>query len=39
MNSMAEGVRQARGSSVNQVKNVSHVLVSSGMAGAILSRV
>jgi acetyl-CoA acetyltransferase len=39
MNSMAEGVRQARGSSVNQVKNVNHVLVSSGMAGAILSRV
>ena len=39
MNSMAEGVRQVRGSSVNQVKNVSNVLVSSGMAGAILSRV
>jgi acetyl-CoA acetyltransferase len=38
MNSMAEGVRQVRGSSVNQVKNVEHVLVSSGMAGAILSR-
>jgi acetyl-CoA acetyltransferase len=39
MNTMAEGVRQVRGSSVNQVKNVTHVLVSSGMAGAILSRV
>jgi acetyl-CoA acetyltransferase len=39
MNSMAEGVRQVRGSSVNQVKNVANVLVSSGMAGAILSRV
>lgn len=39
MNSMAEGVRQVRGSSVNQVKNVSNVLVSSGMAGAILSKV
>jgi acetyl-CoA acetyltransferase len=39
MNSMAEGVRQVRGSSVNQVKNVTNVLVSSGMAGAILSRV
>jgi acetyl-CoA acetyltransferase len=39
MNTMAEGVRQVRGSSVNQVKNVTHVLVSSGMAGAILSKV
>jgi acetyl-CoA acetyltransferase len=39
MNTMAEGVRQVRGSSVNQAKNVTHVLVSSGMAGAILSRV
>jgi acetyl-CoA acetyltransferase len=39
MNSMAEGVRQVRGSSVNQVKNVTNVLVSSGMAGAILSKV
>lgn len=37
MNSVAEGVRQARGTSVNQVKAVQHVLVSSGMAGAILS--
>jgi hypothetical protein len=27
-----------RGSSVNQVKNVTNVLVSSGMAGAILSK-
>jgi acetyl-CoA acetyltransferase len=39
MNSMAEGVRQVRGTSANQVKNVTNVLVSSGMAGAILSRV
>jgi acetyl-CoA acetyltransferase len=39
MNTMAEGVRQVRGSSVNQVKNVTNVLVSSGMAGAILSKV
>jgi acetyl-CoA acetyltransferase len=39
MNSMAEGVRQVRGTSVNQVKKVQNVLVSSGMAGAILSRV
>ena len=38
MNSMAEGVRQVRGSSVNQVRDVTNVLVSSGMAGAILSR-
>ena len=38
MNSMAEGVRQVRGTSVNQVKNVNHVLVSSGMAGAVLSK-
>jgi acetyl-CoA acetyltransferase len=37
MNSMAEGVRQIRGSSVNQVKGAERVLVSSGMAGAILS--
>jgi acetyl-CoA acetyltransferase len=37
MNSMAEGVRQIRGTSVNQVKGVHNVLVSSGMAGAILS--
>jgi hypothetical protein len=36
---MAEGVRQVRGSSVNQVRNVTNVLVSSGMAGAILSKV
>jgi acetyl-CoA acetyltransferase len=38
MNSMAEGVRQVRGSSVNQVRNVNNVLVSSGMAAAILSK-
>ena len=40
MNSMAEGVRQVRGTSVNQVqKKIDHVLVSSGMAGAILGAV
>jgi acetyl-CoA acetyltransferase len=39
MNSMAEGVRQVRGSSVNQVKSVQNVLVSSGMAAAILSKI
>ncbi|MEQ1438850.1 lipid-transfer protein [Fontimonas sp. SYSU GA230001] len=38
MNSMAEGVRQVRGTSVNQVQRVQHVLVSSGMAGAILAK-
>ena len=41
MNSMAEGVRQVRGTAVNQVtkRKVEHVLVSSGMAGAVLSSV
>jgi acetyl-CoA acetyltransferase len=39
MNSVVEGVRQIRGSSPNQVRNVENVLVSSGMAGAIFSRV
>ena len=41
MNSMAEGVRQVRGTSVNQVtkRKVENVLVSSGMAGAVLSAV
>jgi acetyl-CoA acetyltransferase len=39
MNSMAEGVRQVRGTSVNPVKNVNNVLVSSGMAAAVLSKV
>lgn len=38
INSMAEGVRQVRGSAVNQVKTVQNVLVTSGMAGAILGR-
>jgi acetyl-CoA acetyltransferase len=38
MNNVAEGVRQVRGSSVNQVPGVEHVLVSSGTAGAILGR-
>jgi hypothetical protein len=39
MNSIAEGVRQVRGSSVNQAREVEHVLVSCAMAGAILGRV
>lgn len=38
MNNVAEAVRQVRGAAVNQVKDVEHVLVTSGMAGAILSR-
>jgi len=38
MNSIAEGVRQVRGSSVNQARGVEHVLVSCAMAGAILGR-
>ncbi|MGB0221524.1 MAG: lipid-transfer protein, partial [Sinimarinibacterium flocculans] len=38
MNSMAEGVRQIRGTSPNQVQRVQNVLISSGMAGAILSK-
>jgi acetyl-CoA acetyltransferase len=39
MNSVVEGVRQVRGTSTSQVRKVENVLVSSGMAGAILSRV
>jgi acetyl-CoA acetyltransferase len=39
MNSIAEGVRQVRGSSVSQARDVEHVLVSCAMAGAILGRV
>ena len=38
MNTMAEGVRQVRGTAVNQVRNVQHALVSSAMAAAILGR-
>jgi acetyl-CoA acetyltransferase len=39
LNSVAEGVRQVRGSAANQVADLTNVLVSSGMAAAILSRV
>jgi acetyl-CoA acetyltransferase len=39
MNSIAEGVRQLRGTSANQVKDVEHVLVSCAMAGVVLGRV
>ena len=38
MNTMAEGVRQVRGTAVNQVRNVQHALVSSAMSAAILGR-
>ena len=39
MNSIAEGVRQVRGTSTSQAPGVEHVLVSCAMAGAILGRV
>jgi acetyl-CoA acetyltransferase len=38
MNNVAEAVRQVRGTAVNQVADVEHVLVSAGMSGAILGR-
>ncbi|HQR03364.1 MAG: lipid-transfer protein [Proteobacteria bacterium] len=38
VNSMAEGVRQVRGSAANPVPGVEHVLLSSCFAGAILGR-
>jgi|SRR5581483_2343329 len=38
MNTITEGVRQVRGTAVNQVRNVQHALVSSAMAAAILGR-
>ena len=38
MNNITEAVRQIRGSAVNQVADVEHVLVSSGMSAAILGR-
>ncbi|MFS1523147.1 lipid-transfer protein [Microbulbifer sp. 2304DJ12-6] len=37
VNNIVEGVRQLRGSAVNQVRNVEHVLVSAGMSGLILN--
>ena len=39
MNFITESVRQVRGAAVNQAKKADNVLVSSGTAGAILSRV
>lgn len=38
MNSIAEMVRQVRGTAVNQVRKVDYALCSSGMAGAILAK-
>lgn len=37
MNNITEAVRQIRGTAVNQVSDIEHALVSSGMAGAILA--
>ncbi len=37
MNSITEMVRQVRGTAANQVDNVQHALISSGMAGAVLA--
>ncbi len=38
MNLVTEGVRQVRGTAANQVRDARHVLVSSGMAGALLAK-
>lgn len=37
MNNVTEAVRQIRGDAANQVVDINHALVSSGMAGAILA--
>ena len=37
MNNILEGVRQVRGSAVNQVEGAEHVLVSAGRSGLVLS--
>lgn len=39
LNSFAEGVRQVRGTAVNQVQNPEHVIVTSGWSAAILGGV
>jgi hypothetical protein len=36
---ISEGVRQARGTAVNQVKNVETVFLGSGVSGAIIGAV
>jgi acetyl-CoA acetyltransferase len=38
LNNIAEGVRQVRGSAVNQVAAVDHVLVAAGQSGLVLGR-
>ena len=38
MNLIAEGVRQVRGSAVNQVADVENVLVAAGMSAAALGK-
>ena len=38
MNNITEGVRQLRGTAVNQVKHVETVFMCSGVAGAIIGR-
>ena len=38
LNSFAEGVRQVRGTAVNQVADARHVIVTSGWSAAILER-
>jgi len=38
MNNITEAVRQIRGTAANPIDSVDHVLVSSGMSGAILGR-
>src|SRR5690606_19513714 len=38
LNNIIEGVRQIRGTSVNQVPDVEHVLVAGGQSGLILGR-
>ena len=39
MNLITEGVRQARGTAANQVKNVDRVFLASGVAGAVIGKV
>jgi acetyl-CoA acetyltransferase len=39
LNLLTEGVRQARGTAVNQVKNVEKVFLASGVAAAIIGKV
>ncbi len=38
LNNVTEGVRQIRGTAVNQVKNAETAFIASGVAGAILGK-